>query len=70
MAQERMISMLKTEKPMVMTVKHSRMVFRSTFCLRSVTKMPQKHSARSAARKNAAPLLYGSPITLTKNRST
>ena len=63
------MSMLNTEKPMVMVVMQSRTVAGKAFSRFSARKMPQKHRASSASRKKAAPVLYGRPSVLTKKRS-
>ena len=69
LAQERMITMLNTENPITIVVKHSRAVFQNTFSVFKVLKSPQKHAVSRATMKNAAPVLYGSPSVFTKNRS-
>ena len=63
------MSMLNTEKPMVIMVTHSRAVFQNTFPFFMVWERPQKQAAMSTAMKKAAPLLNGSPNTFTKSRS-
>ena len=69
LAQERITSMLNTENPMTMVVKHSRAVFRNTFFFLRVANSPQKQSPKSSSMKNTAPELYGSPNTFTNSRS-
>ena len=64
-----MITMVKSEKPITIMVKHRRTVFANTFCCFIVRKSPKKQTPRRAAMKNAAPLLNGSPSVLTKKRS-
>ena len=65
-----MTTIVKRENPMTMVVKHRSTVFASTCCFFMVLKRPQKHAARRATMKKAAPLLNGSPSVLTKKRST
>ena len=69
LAHERMITMLNTENPITIVVKHSRAVFQNTLSVLRVLKRPQKQAVRRATMKKAAPVLYGSPRVLTKNRS-
>ena len=69
LAQERMMSMLNTEKPTTIVVVQSRTVLRKTLSFLSERNRPQKSRASSATRKKAAPELYGRPSVLTKNRS-
>ena len=63
------MSMLNTEKPIIIVVRQSSEVFQNTLPLRSVANIPQKHRASSTAMKNTAPLLYGRPSTFTNSRS-
>ena len=68
-AAERITTILNSEKPMTMTVKHKRTVFANTFCCFIVRKSPQKHAPRRATMKKTAPLLNGRPRVFTKKRS-
>ncbi len=57
LAHERMITMLNTENPITIVVKHSSAVFQKIFPVLRVLKRPQKHDARRTMMKNAAPVL-------------
>ena len=70
LTEERIMQMLNSENPRTMVVRHNRAVFMKTLSFLRVRNRPQKHSARRASTKNAAPLLYGSPKTFTNRRST
>ena len=63
------MSIENSENPIRMVVTHSRAVFQKTLRRLSVDHRPQKHRAKSATMKKAAPLLYGRPNTLTNSRS-
>ena len=65
-----MITMLNSENPTTTVVRHRSAVFQNTFPDLSVRNRPQKQAASRATMKNAAPVLYGRPSELTKNRST
>ena len=68
-AEDLTITTEKMEKPITMTVKQSSTVFATTAFFFIVRKSPQKHAARRAIMKKAAPVLNGSPNTFTKSRS-